>query len=112
MRPKMRQVLELATREEIRRVFDVPHGQPKWPAAPQTLNALERRGYVERSERLSKAGHRIVGWRATEAGRIALKGPEVVGTERPVFPARGGGSTSDWTRAVDHDPRMGALDDM
>lgn len=82
------------------------------PAHPNTLGSLVRRGLLERSQRFSRHETRMDVWTITDAGRDALKAPELVGTERSVFPAKGGGSTSDWTRAVDHDPKMGALDDM
>lgn len=101
MTPKMKAALEMAAKQEIRRVWDETPGLPPWPAPASTLAALVRNGYVERTERLSKAGHRIVGWRATDAGRMALKGPVRVAEERPRYLARPGKNRGDYTS----DPR-------
>jgi hypothetical protein len=77
-----------------------------------TLYALRRRGLVDYIEIKSRQGNLVQEWRINDAGKQALQPPKLVGTEKPVFPAKGGGTTSDWTRAVDHDPKMGALDEM
>lgn len=101
MTKKTREALEQAVRQELRRVWDNDHGSPAWPAHPLSIRALEARGYVERSERRSRHGHRMILWTITEAGRMALKGPERSVEERPVYLARPGKNRGDYTS----DPR-------
>jgi hypothetical protein len=108
----MREALETAAKAPLRRVHDQDHGSARWPAPAVTLYALRRRGLVDYIEIKSRQGNLVQEWRINDAGKQALQPPKLVGTEKPVFPAKGGGTTSDWTRAVDHDPKMGALDEM
>jgi DNA-binding PadR family transcriptional regulator len=106
MTPKMRQVLEQAQASPLRRVLDDKEGASPWPAKWQTLRALERRGLLSVSRRLSRAGVPLDEWSITEAGRAALRGPMRVAVERPRFlarPTRGSGDyTNNKARAIDH----------
>lgn len=62
----MRDALEQAARQELRRVHDDKPGKPPWPAHPATLAALVGHGLLERSERVSKQSHRLEVWAATD----------------------------------------------
>lgn len=85
----MRDVLETAVRQELRRV------DGRWPAHASTLAALVRQGLLERSERVSRHGDALTVWTATDAGRDALKPKERVYAERPVFLGRGSSELPD-----------------
>jgi putative ubiquitin-RnfH superfamily antitoxin RatB of RatAB toxin-antitoxin module len=85
----MRDVLEDAVRQELRRV------DGRWPAHASTLAALVRQGLLERSERVSRHGDALTVWTATDAGRDALKPKERVYVERPVFLGRGSSELPD-----------------
>jgi hypothetical protein len=68
----MRNALEDAVRQELRRVHDTP-GPAAWPAHPSTLAALVRHELLTRSTRRSKRGHQLDAWTITDAGRAALQ---------------------------------------
>lgn len=67
----MRDTLEQAVRQELRRVHDTK--RPEWPAHPSTLAALVRHGLLTRATRKSKRSHQLDTWAITQAGRDALK---------------------------------------
>ena len=67
----MRETLQTAQANgELRR-----EPQGAWPAAPQTIRALERHGLVAVSERRSKRGVLLTVWSITDAGRLVLNPP-------------------------------------
>jgi hypothetical protein len=101
----MRSALEAASKHPLRRVHD-GHGKPPWPAPAGSLAALVRRGWLERSEGLTKRGHKLETWTITEIGKEALRGPRWSATEKPIFMARGGGVTSERARAIDDAEKM------
>jgi DNA-binding PadR family transcriptional regulator len=103
----MRSALEAASKHALRRVHDGP-GAPPWPAHSASLAALVRRGYLERSQLISRKGHRVDLWTLTDEGREALKPQRLIGSERPVFMARGSGVTSERAMAIDDAEVMGA----
>lgn len=128
MRPYMRAALEQAARHQIRRVHEGP-GKPVWEFSPATLHALVRREYLERTESKTKRGAKIETWTITELGKAALV-PHWTHEERSTFVATGairyrkkknahweivedgddsGNYTTDPSRSIDWDPRMGAL---
>lgn len=65
---RMREALQDAARQELRRVHDDQPGRPAWPAHPSTLAALVGHGLLERSERKSRQAHRLEVWTITPAG--------------------------------------------
>lgn len=75
------ETLTEARRGPLRRVHDVEHGQPRWPAHPSTLLSLVRRGLLACGERKSKKGHRLQEWTITDDGLEALNPPAVVRRE-------------------------------
>jgi hypothetical protein len=91
--PAMLEALQSARKGPLRRVHDIEHGRPAWPAHPASLRALVRHGLAVSSERLSKAGHRVEEWTITEDGRKALNTPVVVVRERVRSLRVYGGST-------------------
>lgn len=72
---RMRDALERAAVQELRRVHDDKPGRPVWPAHPSTLAALIGHGLLERSERRSRQEHRMDVWTITQAGRLVLNPP-------------------------------------
>lgn len=107
MTNNMRSALEAASKHPLRRVHDTP-GAPPWPAPSGSLRALVRRGYLELSEDKTKRGAKLETWIITEAGREALKPQKLIGSEKPVFMARGSGVTSERAMAIDDAEVMGA----
>jgi DNA-binding PadR family transcriptional regulator len=100
----MRDTLEQAARQELRRVHDTP--RPEWPAHHSTLAALVRHGLLAYSTRKSKRRHEIEAWAITDSGRDALQPREVFRQEPDYYLARGGsisyrltpnGSIGRWT---------------
>lgn len=101
MRGRMRDALEAASKHTLRRVHTGEPGSPAWEHHPGTLRALERRGWLEYSEIRSRQQNRVQLWTITDAGKDALRPPRLVGSERPVFMARGSGTTSERAMAID-----------
>jgi hypothetical protein len=91
--PNMRAALEESRRGPLRRVHDIDHGQPAWPAHPATLRALVNRDLLTTGERKSRKGHRIEEWTITDDGRSALNPPVVVRREVVRSLRAPGGST-------------------
>jgi hypothetical protein len=81
----MRDTLEQAIRQELRRVHDTQPGRPAWPAHPSTLAALVRHGLLAYGTRKSKRGHQLDTWTVTQAGRDALKPREVFRSEALLY---------------------------
>jgi hypothetical protein len=111
----MREALQHAAKDPLRRVHKPGPGRPPWPASPSTLRALERRGLLEHTVIRNRHAHKVEVWTATEAGRQALEPPQRrQPVDRPRFiarPSRGGGDyTVSPQRALDTAPGMGALE--
>lgn len=102
----MRETLELARKQELRRVHD-GNGSPPGPHI-NTLNALVRHELLAASERRTRRGHRLQAWTITDAGRQALQPREIHRTEELFYlnhTGRGAGDyTNDRTRAADDVP--------
>lgn len=85
----MRDALEAAVRQELRRVHDQQGADPpRWPAHPLTLAALVRHGLLRYSSRKSKRGHQLEAWAITDRGRDALRPREVFRHQADVFLTR------------------------
>jgi hypothetical protein len=108
----MRETLEDAARQELRRVHEDQPGAAPWPAHPLTLAALVRRGLLSYSSRRSKRGHQLEAWSITGDGRAALEPREVFRRQADVYLTRAalslnvgghGEYTTDPGRALCHD---------
>jgi hypothetical protein len=89
----MRNALEAAARNPLRRTHDTTAGKPSWPAHPSTLAALvdekHGRGYLVRTEERNRKGFRVDVWTLTDAGREALHPPPRFRPDKPLFMAHG-----------------------
>lgn len=83
----MRNALEDAVRQELRRIHDTP-GVAAWPAHPSTLAALVRHELLARSTRRSKRGHQLDAWTITDAGRAALRPRDIFRREPDLYLTR------------------------
>lgn len=104
----MRDALTKAQHAPLRRVHKPGPGAPPWPAAPNTLRALLRRGLVELGQIRNRDGWPVTTWTITDTGRAALQPVEIFRTERPLYLARptknSGDYTHDPSRRIDHLP--------
>lgn len=102
---RMREALQDAARQELRRVHDDQPGRPAWPAHPSTLAALVAHGLLERSERKSRQAHRLEVWTITVAGVAVLNPPPQLMRDAPRFLNRfvshGGDYTTEQRYAID-----------
>lgn len=105
MTGRMREALESASRQDLRRVHGGPGSAP-WPANANTLHALVAHGWLEHKRLTSRKGLPVDVWSITEEGKAALRGPRWSATEKPIFMARGGGITSERARAIDDAEKM------
>lgn len=68
----------------IRRVHDLTKpGKPKWPHPPATIRALERHGFVERTQMVNRRAMKVDVWKITETGEMALNPPRTVRGDSP-----------------------------
>jgi len=106
----MREALRRARKGPLRRVHNVEHGKPPWPAPAASLAALVKRALLVKDVRKTKAGDKLEEWTITDDGIEALKPPPVkVRQARPVFLTAKpqhvkADYTSDPTRAMNGEP--------
>jgi hypothetical protein len=94
MTSRMLEALRAAQNGPLRRVHDVEHGRAPWPAHHATIRALVDKGLLEKPRRrVSRNGHPIDEWFATDAGREALKPRHVAKREAVRCLRVPGGST-------------------
>jgi hypothetical protein len=86
----MRDALNAAACNPLRRTHDTAHGKPPWPAHPATLAALVRHGFLVRTEKRNRRAHRVEEWAITDTGREALNPPPRHRPDRPLYMARCG----------------------
>jgi hypothetical protein len=101
MTEQMRTALQDAAKQDLRRVHHDGPGAAHWPAHPASLAALVRRGYLKHTRLRSRKNLAVDVWTVTDAGKDALRPPRLIGSERPVFMARGSGTTSERAMAID-----------
>lgn len=104
----MRDAIERAIREPLRRVHDDKPGKPPWPAHPNTLRAGVDRGLLAHDRRRNRRGWWFDEWTPTDAGRAVLQ-PTITKWrgDRPLYLAQPGPNNGDYTL-----DRHKAIDDL
>lgn len=88
--PNMRQALELARRNPLRRTHDTA-GKPPWPAHPNTLLALIGHDLLKHTQLENRHGHRVDVWEITDLGKVALEPVETIKLQPILYLSRPGG---------------------
>ena len=94
---RMRETLQHAAKQDLRRVHDDKPGKPPWPAPPATLYALVRHELLEHARVRNRKGWHVDLWTITDTGRQALIPRELVIPDRPVYLNRWVSSGGDYT---------------
>lgn len=110
----MRDALERASRDPLRRVHDDKPGKPAWPANANTLSALVAHGLLTHDRRRNRKAFWFDEWTISDAGREALlPQPPRFRQDRPLYLAPSsatGDYTVDRRKSIDWDPGMGAVE--
>lgn len=104
---RMREALEAASRNPLRRVHDNKPGRPAWPANPNTIAALVRHGLLEHDRRRNRKSFWFDEWTLSDKGREALE-PSLprARADRPLYlshpvPGKRGDYTQNKAKAID-----------
>jgi hypothetical protein len=83
----------------------------EWPAAPATLHALVRRGWLDHSTLRNRHGVLYDVWRVSVAGEVVLNPPPRVIQERDWYMRKNGGYTRDKRESIDPELAVVFLDE-